>query len=136
MLLTITTTHWPATDLGHLLHKNPARPQSFPLTFGQAHVFYPEATEERCAASLLLEVDPVGLVRGRKGPAGEGRALEHYVNDRPYVASSFLSVAIADVFSSAMAGNCKERPELAEAAIQLKATLSVVPCRGGEPFLR
>ena len=136
MLLTITTTHKPATDLGYLLRKNPARVQSFEQSFGVAHVFYPEATADRCTAALLLEVDPVGLVRNRRGPAGEGRSLEHYVNDRPYVASSFLSVVIADVFSSAMSGRSKERPELAGAAIELKATLSVVPCRGGEEFLR
>ncbi len=136
MLLTITTTHQPATDLGYLLRKNPARVQSFEQSFGVAHVFYPEATADRCTAALLLEVDPIGLVRNRRGPAGEGRSLEHYVNDRPYVASSFLSVVIADVFSSAMSGRSKERPELAGAAIELKATLSVVPCRGGEEFLR
>ena len=136
MLLTITTTHQPATDLGYLLRKNPARVQSFEQSFGVAHVFYPEATADRCTAALLLEVDPIGLVRNRRGPAGEGRSLEHYVNDRPYVASSFLSVVIADVFSSAMSGKSKERPELAGAAIELKATLSVVPCRGGEEFLR
>ncbi len=136
MLLTLTTTHQPATDLGYLLRKNPARVQSFEQSFGVAHVFYPEATANRCTAALLLEIDPVGLVRNRRGPAGEGRSLEHYVNDRPYVASSFLSVVIADVFSSAMSGRSKERPELADAAIKLKATLSVVPCRGGEVFLR
>jgi len=136
MLLTITNTHQPATDLGYLLRKNPARVQSFNQSFGAAHVFYPEATSERCTAALLLEVDPVGLVRNRRGPAGEGRSLEQYVNDRPYVASSFLSVAIADVFGSAMAGKSKERPELAEAALPLKAGLSVLPCRGGEKFLR
>ena len=72
MLLTLTTTARPATDLGYLLHKNPARAQSFELSFGKAHVFYPEATEERCTMALLLEVDPVGLVRGRSGPTGEG----------------------------------------------------------------
>src|SRR5688572_28125018 len=136
VLLTITTAHQPATDLGYLLRKNPARMQSFNQSFGAAHVFYPEATSERCTAALLLEVDPVGLVRNRRGPAGEGRSLEQYVNDRPYVASSFLSVAIADVFGSAMAGKSKERPELAEASLPLKATLSVLPCRGGEEFLR
>jgi hypothetical protein len=94
MLLTITTIHQPATDLGYLLHKNPSRLHSFALSFGEAHVFYPEASLERCTAALLLDVDPVGLVRNRKGPAGEGGTLEQYVNDRPYVASSFLSVAI------------------------------------------
>src|SRR6476660_9624889 len=109
MLLTITSTTVPATDLGYLLHKNPARAQSFALSFGQAHVFYPEATPERCTAALLLDVDPVGLVRNRRGPAGEGYALEQYVNDRPYVASSFLSVAIAQVHGSALSGSSRER---------------------------
>ncbi|MEY2562411.1 MAG: hypothetical protein QOH88_604 [Verrucomicrobiota bacterium] len=136
MLLTLTTTHRPATDLGHLLRKNPARIQSFELSYGHAHVFYPEATEERCTAALLLEVDPVGLVRNRRGPAGEGRTLEQYVNDRPYVASSFLSVAIADVFGSALSGKSKERPELVDAPLPLSATIAVLPCRGGEDFLR
>jgi 3' terminal RNA ribose 2'-O-methyltransferase Hen1 len=136
MLLTITTTEQPATDLGYLLRKNPARVQSFAQNFGTAHVFYPEATAERCTVALLLEVDPVGLVRNRRGPAGERFALEQYVNDRPYVASSFLSVAIADVFGSAMTGKCKERPELAEKPIPLQAKLAVLPCRGGEKVLR
>lgn len=136
MLLTLTTTHQPATDLGHLLRKHPERVHSFDLSFGTARVFYPEATENRCTAALLLEIDPVGLVRNRRGPAGEGHSLEQYVNDRPYVASSFLSVAIADVFASALAGNSKERQALAETPIPLEATLAVVPCRGGEAFLR
>lgn len=136
MLLTISTTHSPATDLGFLLRKNPARPQSFELTFGKAHVFYPEANDEHCTAALLLEVDPIGLVRGRRGPAGEGRSLEQYVNERPYVASSFLSVAIAEVLGSALSGRSKERPELVAEPLPLTATLSVLPCRGGESFLR
>ena len=136
MLLTITTTHRPATDLGFLLHKNPARPQAFDLSFGRARVFYPEAGDERCTAALLLEVDPVGLVRNRRGPAGEGFSLEQYVNDRPYVASSFLSVAIAQVLGSALSGGSKERPDLAKTPIPLVARLSVVPCRGGEALLR
>src|SRR4029453_10796935 len=114
MLLTLTTTHRPATDLGYLLHKNPARLQTFELPFGKAHVFYPEATPERCTAALLLDVDPVGLVRNRKGPAGEGGTLDQYVNDRPSVASSFLSVAISRVLSSALGGRSKDRPELAQ----------------------
>src|SRR3954465_802277 len=117
MLLTITTTRHPATDLGYLLHKNPARAQSFDLSFGRAHVVYPEATTERCTAALILDIDPVGLVRGGGGPAGGGGRLPQYVNDRPYVASSFLSVAISDVFASAMAGRSKERPELAASEI-------------------
>jgi 3' terminal RNA ribose 2'-O-methyltransferase Hen1 len=136
MLLTITTTHTPATDLGYLLRKNPARVQSFPQSFGTAHVFYPEATSERCTAALLLEVDPVGLVRNRRGPSGEGYSLEQYVNDRPYVGSSFLSVTMGDVFGSAMTGKSKERQDLAETCLPLEATLAVLPCRGGEKVLR
>jgi 3' terminal RNA ribose 2'-O-methyltransferase Hen1 len=136
MLLTITNTHVPATDLGYLLHKSPYRSQSFPLSFGQAHVFYPEASSDRCTAALLLDVDPVGLVRNRRGPSGEGRTLEQYVNDRPYVASSFLSVALARVFGSAMSGKSSGHEELAEAALPLRARISVLPARGGEAFLR
>jgi 3' terminal RNA ribose 2'-O-methyltransferase Hen1 len=136
MLLTISTTHEPATDLGYLLHKNPARAQSVDLSFGRAHVVYPEADAHRCTAALLLDVDPVGLVRGRRGPEGDGGLLAQYVNDRPYAASSFLSVAIAQAFGTAMAGRSKERPELAAKPIPLEARLTAVPCRGGEELLR
>src|ERR1043166_1445795 len=136
MLLTITTTHGPATDLGYLLRQNPSRVQSFTLSFGKANVFYPEATTERCTVALQIEVDPVGLVRNRRGPSGEGGALEQYVNDRPYAASSFLSVAIADVFSSAMSGNSKERPELVNTPLPLSVSIPALPCRGGKDFLR
>ena len=136
MLLTISTTYAPATDLGYLLHKHPARIQSFALTFGQAHVFYPEARVENCTAALLLDVDPIGLVRRPHGRFAENFALAQYVSDRPYVASSFLSVAIARVFSSALSGKCKDRPQLAETAIPLKAELSILPCRGGEKLLQ
>jgi 3' terminal RNA ribose 2'-O-methyltransferase Hen1 len=132
MLLTITTTHQPATDLGYLLYKNPARMQSFELSFGRAHVLYPEATPERCTAALILEIDPIGLVRRKEGSA----PLEQYVNDRPYVASSFLSVAMSQVFGTAMSGRSKDRPELAETPIPLEARIAVLPCRGGEELLR
>lgn len=131
MLLTITTTHSPATDLGYLLYKNPSRVQQFTLACGQAHVFYPEASPQRCTIALLLELDPVGLVRR---PAGFG--LEQYVNDRPYVASSFLSIAIAQVFGSALGGKCRDRPDLVDQALPLEVQLAVVPCRGGEGLLR
>ncbi|RZK22673.1 MAG: 3' terminal RNA ribose 2'-O-methyltransferase Hen1 [Hymenobacter sp.] len=124
MLLTITTTHQPATDLGYLLHKNPARLQSVEITGGQAHVFYPEATAERRTAALLLDLDPVGLVRGRGN--GEGFALEQYVNDRPYVASSFLSVALSKAFGTALNGTCKDRPALPAEALPLAITVAVV----------
>src|SRR3984893_17206955 len=136
MLLTITNMKSPATDLGYLLHKNPNRLQSFELSFGKAHVFYPEPSAARCSAALLLDVDPVGLVRNRRGPSGEGEMLDQYVNDRPYVVSSFMSVAIARVFNSALAENRKDRPELVTVPLPLTARIAVLPCRGGEEFLR
>src|ERR1700761_8805466 len=102
MLLTISTTHNPATDLGYLLHKNPARLQSEEISFGTAHVFYPEATAERCTVALLVEIDPIGMVRGRRGLAGEAGQSQQYVNDRPYTANSYLSVAVREMFSTAM----------------------------------
>ncbi|HEX6751486.1 MAG TPA: 3' terminal RNA ribose 2'-O-methyltransferase Hen1 [Longimicrobium sp.] len=116
-----------------MLKKNPARAQSFELGFGQAHVFYPRADDEACTAALLLDVDPVGLVRGRGRAEG---GLDQYVNGRPYAASSFLSVALSRVMRSAMAGTSRERPELAAAPIPLVARIAVLPCRGGEAFLR
>jgi 3' terminal RNA ribose 2'-O-methyltransferase Hen1 len=130
MLLTIRTTHVPATDLGFLLHKHPDRVQTFDLSFGKAHVFYPEAMESACTAALLLDVDPVGLVRGA------GATLDEYVNDRPYVASSFLAVAIARIFNTARAGRCEARPELAGEALPFDVRLAALPCRGGEGVLR
>lgn len=136
MLLTITNVLSPATDLGYLLHKNPERVHTFEMSFGHAYVFYPPAELDRCTAALLLDVDPVGLVRNRRGPAGDDHRLDQYVNDRPYVASSFLSVALGRVFGTALAGRSKHRPGLTETPLPLSAKLSVLPCRGGEAFLR
>ncbi|MDA0350617.1 MAG: 3' terminal RNA ribose 2'-O-methyltransferase Hen1 [Chloroflexi bacterium] len=128
MLLTISTTHRPADDLGYLLHKHPQRVHEFALPYGTAHVFYPEATEDRCTAALLLEIDPLHIARRGFGVA-DAAPLGAYVNDRPYVASSYLSVALAKVVGSAMGGRSKERPELAGTPIPLIATLEVVPSR-------
>lgn len=133
MQLKISTTHNPATDLGYLLSKNPDRHQTFPLAFGTAHVFYPESTPERCSVALLVDLDPVGLVRGRGDADGP---LTQYVNDRPYTASSFLAVAIAQVFSSGMAGTSKARAELAASTMPLEAEIPVVRCRAGAPKVR
>lgn len=133
MLLSITTTHRSATDLGFLLAKHPDRLQSFALSFGAAHVVYPEASDDRCTAALILDLDPVALVRGRPaGPGGDGAAgpLAQYVNDRPYVASSFLSVAIGKVLGSALGGR-GARPDLAASALPFSATIGPVRVRGG-----
>jgi 3' terminal RNA ribose 2'-O-methyltransferase Hen1 len=126
VLLTITTTRPPATELGYLLHKHPDRAQSFDVSAGQAHVFYPEATPERCTAALLLEIDPITLVRGHKD--GE---LAQYVNDRPYAAGSMLAVALKEAFRTALTGRCDARPGLAAAAIPLEIRVPALRCRGG-----
>jgi 3' terminal RNA ribose 2'-O-methyltransferase Hen1 len=136
MLLTISTTHVPATDLGFLLHKNPGRTHAAELTFGKAYVFYPEASEERCTAAMVIDVDPVKLVRGRRGPSGEGGLFDHYVNDRPYAASSFMSSAILEFFSTAMSGRSKERQSVADSPIPVEVHVAALPCRGGEGLLR
>src|SRR5947208_8525331 len=136
MLLTISYSGKTATDLGYLLHKSPFRVHSFDQVFGKAHVFYPETAPERCTAALLLEIDPIGLVRNRRGPSGEAHALEEYVNDRPYAASSFLSVAIARTFGTAITGKSKERQELADTPLPLEVRITVLPYRGGENLLR
>lgn len=133
MFLSIATTHQPATDLGYLLHKHPGRVHEIEQTFGRAWVFYPEATDGRCEAALVLDVDPVGLVRGKGQAQG---LLDQYVNDRPYAASSFLSVALNKAFRTAMTGVCKPRQELADSAIPLNATVTPLPMRGGEKLVR
>lgn len=140
MLLTITSVTPPATDLGFVLHKNPAALRSVDVGFGVAHAFYPEAGPQRCTVALLVEVDPVALAR-RQGaglPAAEagGFPLARYVNDRPYAASSFLSVALRRVFGTALRGTCEARPELPGQLFELTAELPVLPCRGGEALLR
>jgi 3' terminal RNA ribose 2'-O-methyltransferase Hen1 len=133
VLLTITTiskTRAPATDLGYLLHKHPDRVQSFAISSGQGHIFYPEATPERCTAALLLEIDPVALVRGRKDSRPDGE-LAHYVNDRPYAASSMLAVALKEAFRTALAGRCTARPDLAAARLPLVIRVPALRCQGG-----
>jgi 3' terminal RNA ribose 2'-O-methyltransferase Hen1 len=133
MLLTVTTTSTnpgrQATDIGFLLHKNPANLHSIDLPFGKARVFYTSATPQVCTACLLLEIDPVDLVRGAQRP-------EDYVNDRPYVSSSYLTVAIGRVFGTALAGNCQKRPELVNAGLRLTIVVEVIRARGGADVLR
>ena len=103
------------------------------LTFGTAQVFYPQATEAFCKAVLLVDVDPVRLVRG--SAKGRGGRMDQYVNDRPYAASSFLSVAIARVFGTAIGGRSKERQALADQPIPLQAEVTPLPCRGDDELL-
>jgi 3' terminal RNA ribose 2'-O-methyltransferase Hen1 len=131
VLLTISTTREPATDLGYLLHKHPDRLQSFAVSSGEAHVFYPEAAKTRCTAALLLEVDPIALVRGSRGQHRPDAGLAEYVNDRPYAASSMLAVAIKEAFRTALTGRCDARPELAAARIPLVIRVPALRCRGG-----
>jgi len=89
MLLNISTTHSPATDLGYLLHKHP------------------------------------------------DKFLGQYVNDRPYVASSFMSVAISKAFSTAMNGKCNKKPDLVNIKMPFEIDISVLPApKGGELLIR
>ncbi|MGI8702447.1 MAG: 3' terminal RNA ribose 2'-O-methyltransferase Hen1 [Nocardioidaceae bacterium] len=135
MYLTITSTAHPATDLGYLLHKHPDRAQTFDVSAGVAHVLYPEATPERCTVALVLEIDPIALVRGRRSGA-DAFALSQYVNDRPYAASSMLAVALGKVFRTAMGRRCDARPELVDQRLPLDIHVPAVPSIGGAAMVR
>jgi 3' terminal RNA ribose 2'-O-methyltransferase Hen1 len=132
MYLSVATTHHPASDLGYLLHKHPESRHEAELPFGTAYLFYPTVTDERCEAVLVLDVDPVGLVRGR---APGGGLQDQYVNDRPYAASSLLCVAMNKLLRSAMAGASKERQDLADGGLKLEARVVPLPARGGEALV-
>ncbi|MYB28739.1 MAG: 3' terminal RNA ribose 2'-O-methyltransferase Hen1 [Acidimicrobiaceae bacterium] len=134
MLVSLTSTTPVATDLGYLLHKHPDRVRSVDVGFGRAHVFYPEATPQRCTATTYVEVDPFGRTRHRQHRRAQG--LEPYLNDRPYAASSMLSVALGRLFRTALNGTCEARPELVGQPLDLEIGLPVVPVRGGQELLR
>ncbi|MBM7027033.1 3' terminal RNA ribose 2'-O-methyltransferase Hen1, partial [Clavibacter zhangzhiyongii] len=131
MLITLTSTAPSASDLSHLLRKHPGRAQSFDLAVGTAHVLYPEATDERCTVALLLEVDPIALVRDKRFRGAGASSIAHYVNDRPYASSSMLAVALGHVFRTAMGGRSESFPELAAGTLPLRITVAALPARGG-----
>jgi 3' terminal RNA ribose 2'-O-methyltransferase Hen1 len=137
MILNISTTHFPATDLGYLLHKHPDKFQTLELSVGKAHIFYPEKSNERTSISLLLDIDSIDMVRSARNIKNDGFAFGHYLNDRPYVASSFMSVAIVKAFSSAINGKCKDKPELVDVKLPFEVTIAVIPApKGGEFLIR
>ena len=137
MILNISTTHRPATDLGYLLHKHPDKFQTLDLSVGKVHIFYPETSEERTTISLLLDIDPIDMVRGARNLGGDHFTLGHYINDRPYVASSFMSVALSKAFSSAMNGKCKDKPELVDLKFPFEVCIAVIPApKGGGTLIR
>ena len=141
MLLTITTIaetsgqiHRPATDLGFLMHKHPDKFQSVNLSIGKAHIFYPEKSADKTTIALLLDINPIDLFKGKRN-LSSNFSLGQYVNDRPYVASSLMSAAIAKAFSTAMNGTCSKRPELVDTQMPLTAKIAVLPSKKGGEFL-
>lgn len=137
MILTISANKQPATDLGFILHKHPDKLQKIDLSIGSAHIFYSEASEEKTTVALLLEIDPIDMVKKARTLSGKEFALGHYVNDRPYVASSFMSVALSKAFSTAMNGKCQKKPELVNECFPVEVTISVLPApKGGELLIR
>jgi 3' terminal RNA ribose 2'-O-methyltransferase Hen1 len=126
VVLTISSTDPNAGDLSFLFHKHPERVQAFALSFGRALVFYPRYDANACEIALILDLDPRRLV-GREQRAG--LPLYPFVNDRPYVASSFLSVALAEVFKSALNGQCKTRPELVNHVFPFEVKVPCLPAR-------
>lgn len=136
MLLKISTKRAAARDLSFLLHKHPDRLQAVDLPAGKAHVFYPKADDQECSVCLLLDINPIDLVKNGKGNNNDF-ALAHYVNDRPYVASSYMSVALSNAFNTAMNGTCKQKPELVDEVMPFEAKIAVLPApKGGEILIR
>jgi hypothetical protein len=89
---------------GFLLHKHPEHVHEREFPSGAPWSSTPEASEDARTLALLLDVDPVGLVRGRGGSDG---AEDQHVNDRPYVASSLMSVVLARWLDRRSAGQRK-----------------------------
>ncbi|MEO0789088.1 MAG: 3' terminal RNA ribose 2'-O-methyltransferase Hen1 [Bacteroidota bacterium] len=137
MILTISTNHHRASDLGYLLHKHPDRLQSVTLSVGKAHIFYPESGVDRTTVALLLDIDPIDLVKNARKLSGKGFALGQYVNDRPYVASSFMSVALSKAFSTAMNGRCDTMPDLVDEALPFEVRIYTLPApKGGQSLIK
>jgi 3' terminal RNA ribose 2'-O-methyltransferase Hen1 len=134
MLLTITCQGRDADKLGFLLHKHPDRFQTIPLSYGRCHVFYPQATDKLVTACLMLDIDTVALTKNKRNRRSTF-ALAGYVNDRPYVASSFLSVAISNAFGTAMASTCKKFPAAPAIEFDVEVSIDVLPSRGGTKMI-
>jgi hypothetical protein len=110
MLLTISTTHRPATDLGHLLHQHLDTIHSASFSFGRVLVCFSQADEARCTAGVMVEAHP---------------ALP-----------SHLGVALADVFGEALQGRSDARPEVAGRALPFEVEVPVLGCAGGPVLIR
>lgn len=141
MLMSITldqtkNKNYKASDLGFLLHKHPESIHEFNLSFGKARVFYPEASDEQCTAVLYAELDAIDMVKNFRIPKGSAKQLKQYVNDRPYSCNSFFTVALSNVFRTALNGTCKKQPELVKQALPLTVNLPVLPSKGGQSLIR
>ncbi|HCA41863.1 MAG TPA: 3' terminal RNA ribose 2'-O-methyltransferase Hen1 [Bacteroidetes bacterium] len=137
MILSISTSHKPTSDLGYIFHKHPDKFQSFNFSAGKYHIFYPELNNDKATICLLLDIDPIEIVKILRNNTPDGFPLGDYVNDRPYVASSFMSVAIAKGFSSAIKGKCKEKPELVNTKLPFEVFITSLPSpKGGEILIR
>ncbi|WP_196888668.1 3' terminal RNA ribose 2'-O-methyltransferase Hen1 [Aureivirga sp. CE67] len=136
MLLTITAKDENAEEISYLFHKHPDKFQTSEITVGKTHVFYPEVSKEQTTIALMLDIDPIEMVRGKRNLSGKGFSLQQYVNDKPYIASSFLSSAIIKMFSTALNGKCNNKPELVSKKYNFEISISVVSApKGGEKLI-
>lgn len=133
MQLSIICRHAEAQDLSFLMHKHPDKLQSFSVPAGKAYVFYPRYEKQICMISLLLDINPIELYKKLKKKGNP--ALLHYVNDRPYVGSSFTSTALAKVFSSALNGKCDSYPELPQRMMDFEVKLPILKIKGSSKII-
>lgn len=110
MLLTITTTHRPATDLGDLLHKQLDTIHSASFPFGHVLVCFSQADEARCTAGVMVQAHPA--------------------------MPSHLGVALAEVFGEALQGRSDTRPEVAGRALPFEVEVPVLSCVAGPTLIR
>lgn len=132
-LRALADASYSARDLGFLLHKHPDHLHERDIAAGKVSIFYTQVDDALTTAVLYLDIDPVGLVRGKNQSDG---LLTQYVNDRPYVANSFLSVAIARSFGQSLSGKSKERQDLADQALPFEAKIVPVAAAGGSDVIQ
>jgi hypothetical protein len=110
MLLTISTTHRPATVLGPLLQRDLDDVDLEPLPFGHAMVCFSQADDRRCTAAVMVHAQRDG--------------------------SSQLGMALAEVFAPTIHGFGGTEPALAARALPFEVDVPVLPTGGGAALVR
>ena len=127
VLLLLTTTRRPATDLGRLLALESGEVHEFAVPGGIATLHLPEVSAHRCTAAVFLEWHHRGSDLGDDQAGAGGRAPVP-----AHVTSDMLADAVSLVFRNALAGASGHRyPHLLRAALPLEIVIPQFPCQAG-----